>query len=299
MKRTKASLPPLPDAINCQVQNEFTQIPNEFVRNPTISTKAKVVLCILLGNRQGWKSFIVSIKDCMKEGEETVRNAVKELEQLGYLIRLNYRDKKTKQWKGWLWVYSNTPYQYDFKDSFVLLDLHGLEIPNLEKRLRQKVSPEPKKPEVGNPKMGKGSTKNTNIKNNNKKISSSEEEDLNLKKGSNGYIVPKDVFKFLELYPSNRISSKGEVITKWEILCNNKVHRPTWNRIERAIKKQKETPRWQNEKFIPLATTWINQKRWLDDPAQMISYNAEEQERASKQEEEDEREWRRKFGYDK
>lgn len=290
MKRQKY-LPSIPDAINCQAQDDFTKIPNEFLRNPAISAKAKLILCLLLGNKQGWKSFITVLQTFMKEGEDTVRAGIKELERFGYLMRFNYRDKVTKQWKGWLWAYTDIPYSFDLKQSLVLLDLHSLEIPQLEKRLRQKISPVRKKPEVGFPTSGETRTNNTNLNNiNNKNIFVDEEISMT---ASNGYITPKDFFKFCKLYPSHRIGSKGEALTKWEVACRS-LHRPTWNRVERALAKQKQSEQWvtENGKYIPLARTWIHQKRWLDDPSQYYS-GAKDQESETQHGDS----WREKFGF--
>lgn len=299
MKRKKYKLQ-IPDAINCQPQQEFTQISNKFLRDDTISSKAKVILSILIGNKQGWKSFVTTLTGFMKESEETIRTGVVELEKLGYVVRLNYRDKKTKQWRGWLWIYTNVPYDFDIELSLVLLDHHGMEIPNLKQRLRRKISPEPNSPELGIPKLGILRTNNINSNNINL-TTSSELEDFDVKKASNGYITSKDFFKFKKIYPSKRIGSEGAAITAWDKLCNNKVHRPTWNRVERAIRKQKETPRWKDPTYIPLASTWINQKRWLDDPEQMVAYNigepSEEKQRQDKSQHDSE--WSRQFGYDK
>lgn len=282
MKRTKKkSLPIIPDAINNSFPGNFTIIPNDMLRNPYISCKAKTVLCLLLSNSQGWKSFVTTLAGFLKEGEDTIRTALKELEHHGYMMRFEYRSKETKQWRGWLWCYTNVPHQLDFEASLKLLKQHSLESPKLEKWLMHRNAPDRLDPDPGSPTMGKVGAKNINNKKTNESTSLEEEPALK-KSASNGYITPKDFFKFWEIYPVSRRGSKGDAMTKWETLCNNKNLRPTWNRIERAIKKQKETPRWKDPKFIPLAPTWIYQKRWLDDPAQMVSFASEEEQLAER-----------------
>jgi hypothetical protein len=129
---------------------------------------------------------------------------------------------------------------------------------------------------------------------------SSEEEDL--KKASNGYITPSDFDEFWKLYPSHRKGSKGQALTKWEVTCRSP-HRPTMNRVRRALAKQKKSAQWlsENGKWIPLITTWINQKRWLDDPEQMKDWSKEndpnESERAQKRM--NDNEFARNFGYER
>ena len=99
MKRTRYSVDELPDAINGSPNVNFTQISNELLRNPNISGKATKILCILLSNQDGWKSYIPFLLSMMKEGKDAVLSGLKELEELGYLKRIKYRDRITKKWR--------------------------------------------------------------------------------------------------------------------------------------------------------------------------------------------------------
>jgi hypothetical protein len=108
-------------------------------------------------------------------------------------------------------------------------------------------------------------TKGNKIKGN-KKTSSSDD-------GENKITI-NDFEKFWELYP--RKDYEGKARTKWENICTQKTwdkKRPTFRVIKRALLKQKETVQWQDVKYIPLPTTWLNQSRWKDDPAQMNNKN--------------------------
>lgn len=83
------------------------------------------------------------------------------------------------------------------------------------------------------------------------------------------YITPKKFEKFWAIYPKK--VDKGKALTSWNKLCTKK-DKPTWKEIRKAIYAQIETDRWKNPKFIPAPTTWLNQSRWLDDPAEMKDY---------------------------
>ena len=54
MQRTKLPFKELklPDAINCSLTKNFTQVPNNLLRNPNITSKAKAILCLLLSNKE-------------------------------------------------------------------------------------------------------------------------------------------------------------------------------------------------------------------------------------------------------
>lgn len=89
-------------------------------------------------------------------------------------------------------------------------------------------------------------------------------------------VVTSDFAKFWGLYPSKRRGSKGKAITAWEKICKpTYTHRPTWLQIKAAILAQKESPQWLKDKgaYIPLAATWLNNKRWLDDAAELKVYD--------------------------
>lgn len=104
--------------------------------------------------------------------------------------------------------------------------------------------------------------------NNNEYISSKPK----LKKEEYG-ITLQDFDKFWKEWPVNRRGSKGKALSSWMKLCtpSNKF-RPEWQRLRAAIIKQKQSDQWQQEQFIPLAATWLNNKRWMDDPKSLKRY---------------------------
>ena len=82
-------------------------------------------------------------------------------------------------------------------------------------------------------------------------------------------ITPAIFDKFWKIYPKH--PDKGKALSAWNKLCSKK-ERPTWVELKKAILSQKETSRWQEKKYIPHPTTWLNQNRWLDDPSEMVSF---------------------------
>lgn len=84
---------------------------------------------------------------------------------------------------------------------------------------------------------------------------------------------------FWKLYP--RKDSKGYALSIWSKLCKKK-ERPTWIQIKKAIFAQIKSDRWQDKKFIPIASTWLNQTRWLDDPKELIKYDRNTNEQSYK-----------------
>ncbi len=78
--------------------------------------------------------------------------------------------------------------------------------------------------------------------------------------------------EFWKRYPKK--VDKGKALSAWEKLCNKSTkEKPTMREILKAIILQKKSERWQDNKFIPHPTTWLNQSRWLDDAEQMKAMN--------------------------
>lgn len=246
MKRTKINIP---DAINGAPVKEFSWIPTEVARHPDLSFKAKGLLCLLLSNKDGWYSHITTIQKMGTDGRDGIRSGLKELEKAGYFRIVRYRDIETKQWRGSFWIYTSISGVFDIEKQLEILYLKGLE--------PEPDFPEPAKPYPANPVLN-----NINGKNNNNK------EDLPAAAViQDKYITPGMFEKFWKLYPKK--VDKGKALTKWEKLCRTPSGKPKWVTIKKAIFAQIQSERWQDPKFIPYPTTWLNQQRWLDDPEEM------------------------------
>jgi hypothetical protein len=67
--------------------NQFTKIPNEWVRDGDLSLKARGLLALLMSHSPGWEVSIGSLIQHGKEGRDAIKAAVSELEAAGYLRR--------------------------------------------------------------------------------------------------------------------------------------------------------------------------------------------------------------------
>lgn len=68
-------------------ENNFTQIPNEWLRDARLSLKAIGLLAQLLSHSQGWSVSIDTLARSNNCGRDLIRAAVAELEEAGYLKR--------------------------------------------------------------------------------------------------------------------------------------------------------------------------------------------------------------------
>lgn len=148
MERTNNKIK-IPDAMNCSLTKDFTQVPNTLLRNPDISGKAKAILCLLLSNKEGWHSYITTIEQMMKEGKDAISSALKELEEFKYLQRIRYREIESKKLVGSFWAYTDIPESFNIKEQIAFLKKKNLEI--ISKKKPQPDFPYVEKPYVEKP----------------------------------------------------------------------------------------------------------------------------------------------------
>lgn len=134
MKRTTTSKytswSRIPDAVCLQIEDDFTKIPNDILKNPKISSSAKIILFLLFSNKEGWHSYLNSIQVHMKESLPTIQKYIRELEKEGYVKRIYYREKNTKTFRGSFLAYTDIPFEFDLNKSKQILDTMGYEPQN-------------------------------------------------------------------------------------------------------------------------------------------------------------------------
>jgi hypothetical protein len=69
----------------------FTQIPNDFICNPNISSTAKSLWCILYSKPDDWTFYWKEIESNLKEGRDAIRRACNQLKELGYIQKTQKR----------------------------------------------------------------------------------------------------------------------------------------------------------------------------------------------------------------
>lgn len=90
---------------------KFTQIPNDWLRDPRLSLKAIGLLAQLMSHTPGWKLSIRSLARANGVGISTIKSAVQELEQFGYLSRSEKQQKDDEgKFSDYVWT-TQDPFQ--------------------------------------------------------------------------------------------------------------------------------------------------------------------------------------------
>ena len=126
--------------IRVEKNNNYTTMSNHHFRNRSLSLKAKGVMSLMLSLPDDWDYTIKGLATLSKDGVDSVRSALKELEEQGYLTM-----KRVRNGRGHL-----TSTEYVLK-----------EIPNSEKPISE--NPISEKPISENPILENPTQLNTNI----------------------------------------------------------------------------------------------------------------------------------------
>ena len=105
---------------------DFTVMSNSHFKDKRMSLKAKGLLSLMLSLPDDWDYSIIGLVTLSSDGETSVRNALKELEEFGYLIRHRiYEAGKITDW------------QYDIYETPMIenLDVENLHVENKDNKI--------------------------------------------------------------------------------------------------------------------------------------------------------------------
>lgn len=84
-------------------ERNYTQIPNDWLRNPELSMKARCLLALLLSHDEGYVVTLKTLAATNREGISAIRSAVDELKRNDFLTIEQLRDRSGRL-SGSVWV---------------------------------------------------------------------------------------------------------------------------------------------------------------------------------------------------
>ena len=113
----------------------YTVMSNHHLRNKELTLKAKGLLSQMLSLPEDWDYTLSGLSHINREKIDAIREAVKELEKAGYIVRSRERDEKGRL-RGADYIIYEQPQQPEQQPP--TLDLPTLENPTLEKPTQEK-----------------------------------------------------------------------------------------------------------------------------------------------------------------
>jgi hypothetical protein len=211
------------------VKERYAVIPNAIVSDSNLSLKAKGLFAFIQSKPDEWKFSAERIAGQCKEGVDSIKAGLKELENTGFLKRVKYQDSVGK------WAYN-----------YILLENKTGE-----------------KPLVENPPVENPLVENTPLysKQDSSKQDYSKKEDTI---SESGFSNREELFEtFWSAWPSGARKNKKRT-EEW--FLKNKPNSDLVAIMVVAIERQKQSKQWLKDSgdFIPHPTTWLNGRRWED-----------------------------------
>ena len=220
-------------------KGKYTVLNNGIFRDENLSAKSLGILAKMLSLPDNWEFSVTGLCSIFKkDGIDSIRNGLKELEQNGYLVRNRVRDESGKLTSA-EWTVSDQP----------MLGKPMLENPMLENRTQY-------------------NTKEYNTKEFiTKEFITKDIPPISPK----GKTDCSDLFnRFWTAYPKH--IAKQSAVKAFEKL---KPDEKLLEAMLKAIEMQKESKQWEKDggAFIPYPATWLNQRRWEDELPQVETDN--------------------------
>ena len=225
-------------------KGKYTVLNNGIFRDENLSAKSLGILAKMLSLPDNWEFSVTGLCSIFKkDGIDSIRNGLKELEQNGYLVRNRVRDESGKLTSA-EWTVSDQPML-----GKPMLENPMLENPMLENRTQY-------------------NTKEYNTKEYNTKEFITKDIPPISPKGKTDC---SDLFnQFWTAYPKH--IAKQSAVKAFEKL---KPDEKLLEAMLKAIARQKESKQWEKDggAFIPYPATWLNQRRWEDELPQVETDN--------------------------
>lgn len=237
---------------------DYTVMSNHHLRSTELSLKAKGLLSQMLSLPEDWDYTLAGLAAINKEGVDSIRSAVQELENVGYIQRRQTQDSGGK-FSGNEYVIYETPVTVSpllenpttvENDASPLLDFPITEKPSTDNPLSEK-------PLSENPTQ-------LNIDILSKDISKKKNKKEKRGPKSEPTWKPERFAAFWDFYRANcRGENKQAAIKAWDKLQPDDT---LIAQMGMSLKEQIRSPDWQKGIGVPYASTWLNNRRWEDTP---------------------------------
>lgn len=219
----------------------FTMIYNSVLKDTRLDLKTKGFFAVMMSFPEEWEYTVKGLAQVMDIGKDAVRTCLKQLEEAGYLIREQGREGGRFS-----------------QNVYVLLEESASPLSDLP----YTVKPSTDLPCTVNPTQYK--TIENKDSNNIPPISPTGEGEGD--KSKDGLVPkhkPERFMKLWEIWPKKRRKARREAVKAWDRL---KASDELLNEMSAALARQMEGADWKRGIGVPYPSTWLNGRRWEDEP---------------------------------
>lgn len=220
----------------------FTMIYNSVLKDSRLDLKTKGFFAVMMSFPEEWEYTIKGLMQIMGIGKDAVHSCLKQLENAGYLIREQGREGGRFS-----------------KNVYVLLEESASPLAVLP----DTVKPAPGLPDTENPPQYK--TMENKDSNNIPPIIPQEGEGEGDK--SNDGLVPRHkperFMKLWAIWPKNRRKARRDAVKAWDKLQASDA---LLDEMSAALARQMQGADWKRGIGVPYPSTWLNGRRWEDEP---------------------------------
>lgn len=228
--------------------DNFTIVPNDWARDERLTRRARGLLVELLSHREGWEASILGLSRQGREGRDSVRAAVHELERYGYLERQQSFDAGGKFTRG-TYILRDPKNNRNGKSTPGSVNGHETAGGNDDGFSVNGGKPASDYPPTVDPAVKKTIPKKT------KTIGASEDAP-----SRDDY--PSDFQEFWSHYPSRgkHPNPKKPAFSKWKTAIKT----ADADTLIAAVKAYAASELPDDRQMIPQASTWLHQERWTE-----------------------------------
>lgn len=244
--------------IRVEKNKDFTVMSNYHLRDRSLSMKARGLLSTMLSLPPDWDYTVAGLATLSPDGKDSIRSAMGELEAEGYLKRSRTHDEGGKFGANDFVIYETPP-------ELPLCENHTT-VPSSE---NPTMAPSPGKPTLAKPTMENPTQENIQEINTRPPIPPKGERRGRREPKEQAEWKPERFEGLWKFYPLHK--SKQTAYKAWDTL------RPSDELIAvigKALRRQKAEENWQRGIGIPYLSTYLNQRRWEDEPYEPPGHDA-------------------------
>lgn len=244
--------------IKVEKKSNYTTLSNSCLDDERLSLKAVGLLAYMLRLPDDWEFTIQWLANKHKDGEDSIRSAMKELESAGYVIRGNQHRDSRGNFKGADYIVREAPAEE--------------EPATVSENPTRTVS---ENPASENPTSENPTQLNTKIPSTKKPIPPEAPQGAASENFSENTIrakwKPERFEKFWQYFPYRH--SRHDPTKRFKV--KKKKAADTWDKLKpsdeliaqmgAALRRQKHSSDWLEGVGIPDPVTWLNQERWKDE----------------------------------